>query len=489
MLSSQTGPLHTSQDLQELIDLLNEFKETKATTDKILLLADKLISFQSSIKDCVAMSDEEKKMLFSTGWFNFIKISPEEKKFNKERCKLLFILSKHLPDAKQNEISLFYMLVKTNHYHPIRKESFAYFLETIPYWNNFYYIQKICHKADIDFIICFLHLRLLQKAVAENNLEQVQVLLKQPHLPIKCDENFIGHLVIYRGYLSILRDLINDTRFNFIADEWIISAAAKGHLEILKLLMHAGAQVHAQENLPLITAAENGHLIIVNFLLLQKNVEPAAQENEAICRAVANGHLPVIKRLLLEKKVKTTIRKNALFRLACQSGHIETIQFFITQPRVDPSRHKNLVLRRACLSGNAELVELLLRHEKIDPTKSYALHLPIEIAKKYNHINVMAVLFRDERVRKQTPYFSPSSRLRIYPMDLITRCYFKPFLNFSIFKNKNNKGFCDKKEPIKIPLDVVYKIGFTLFKTLKLPPSFLIKHTESFLYGNTQRKK
>ena len=84
-------------------------------------------------------------------------------------------------------------------------------------------------------------------------------------------------------------------------------------------------------------ASENGHLPVVERLLLDPRVDPADKNNYAIRLASGNGYLPVVERLLLDPRVRSTdptgirdmLSKNReeLIRLAVKNKHPEVVDF------------------------------------------------------------------------------------------------------------------------------------------------------------------
>lgn len=77
-----------------------------------------------------------------------------------------------------------------------------------------------------------------------------------------------------------------------------LSVAAKfGHLEIVKLLLAAGADIHTTYDRALINAVDYGHLEVVR-LLLEKGADVEANNNLALSLAVGNNYLEIVKLLL-----------------------------------------------------------------------------------------------------------------------------------------------------------------------------------------------
>jgi ankyrin repeat protein len=116
------------------------------------------------------------------------------------------------------------------------------------------------------------------------------------------------------------------------------------------------------DNLPLVRAAEQGHLDVVKYLCelpLDRNVKPGAHDCHALRVAVRNGHLPVVKYLC-------TLRDRNVRPLACcydvweaaAKGHLEVLKYLATLPE-----QIELFLgavNSAAYYGQAEVVDILL---------------------------------------------------------------------------------------------------------------------------------
>ncbi|KAJ3276142.1 hypothetical protein HK104_003719 [Borealophlyctis nickersoniae] len=84
-------------------------------------------------------------------------------------------------------------------------------------------------------------------------------------------------------------------------------AAAYGHLAVVKQLLKAGADVHAEDDAALGTVAENGHLEVVRFLL-KAGADVNAQNSLALRNARDKGHSEVVE-LLWNAKGYTDVGK------------------------------------------------------------------------------------------------------------------------------------------------------------------------------------
>lgn len=93
----------------------------------------------------------------------------------------------------------------------------------------------------------------------------------------------------------------------------LIEAAQNGHLEVCKLFLENGADIHAHSDWALQQAARNGHLEVCKLLL--ENGADIHVDNDYVLRyAASNGHFEVCK-LLLENGANLTIFRTKKFNL------------------------------------------------------------------------------------------------------------------------------------------------------------------------------
>ena len=106
-------------------------------------------------------------------------------------------------------------------------------------------------------------------------------------------------------------------------DKTLRCAAEYGHTEVVKLLLAAGADVHAQDNYALRWAASEGHTEIVR-LLLEAGADVHAQNNSALKWTASKGHTEVVK-LLLEAGADVHAQNNSALRWAAENGHTKVV--------------------------------------------------------------------------------------------------------------------------------------------------------------------
>ena len=84
--------------------------------------------------------------------------------------------------------------------------------------------------------------------------------------------------------------------FTTLKNRLVILASRDGYLAIVEYLHQHGADITAQDNLPICWASRNGHLAVVEYLH-QHGAAIASQDNLPIRWASDNGHLAVVQYL------------------------------------------------------------------------------------------------------------------------------------------------------------------------------------------------
>lgn len=131
--------------------------------------------------------------------------------------------------------------------------------------------------------------------VEEGDLENIKNLISLGENPREKND-YALHVACANGHLHIVEYLvlIHNADVKSLDDNAIIQASLYGHLEVVKFLISQGADVKAQNNFPVVWASRNGHLEVVKYLISQ-----GAEKSEcAFVIAKINGHDEVCNYLL-----------------------------------------------------------------------------------------------------------------------------------------------------------------------------------------------
>ena len=175
------------------------------------------------------------------------------------------------------------------------------------------------------------------------------------------------------------RELLDGCRYNKVIDVerllqepqdpngyvYLDVAAKNGHLEVVRLLLEAGANKERKGKTgatALILAAETGRLEVVRLLLQAGADKDAANENgkTALILAAEKGHLEVVQLLLeagADQDSAMTGGATALM-LAAQNGKLEVVRMLLEAGAAKDAATTALMI--AAKKGQTEVVRLLL---------------------------------------------------------------------------------------------------------------------------------
>ena len=226
-------------------------------------------------------------------------------------------------------------------------------------------------------------------AAESNRLKEVEALLQQPLDPDILDSsgmwNAIHAAAIY-GHLEVVRLLVEagaDKESEMDDGPNALQLAAQnGHLEVVQFLLEAGASKDAAatgDRSALHMAAQNGHARVVELLLewaVDKDAM-AAHGQTALHLASFFGHLEVVRLLAEAGSAINAVRADGetALHVAAEGGHFEVVRFLFEFAGVD--KHAKLpdgrtALHIAAYNGHAEFFHLLLKFGlDLDATAAY----------------------------------------------------------------------------------------------------------------------
>ncbi|MCJ1262547.1 hypothetical protein MMC22_002417 [Lobaria immixta] len=207
-----------------------------------------------------------------------------------------------------------------------------------------------------------------------------------------------------KGHVEIVKLLLNAGAGvnieNFFGETALHYAPSQGNLETLKLLLDAKADISIQgryEQTALDTAAAKGYLEIVKLLLNARadvNIRDRWQ-NTPLHQAVSQGHVEVVK-LLLSARANVNIQDSGgetpSYR-AAEKGNLEIAKLLCTAgadanvPSFPP-----LPLHQAVSRGNFEIVKLLVSAGVEIDIKNHRGNTPLYYAASQGNLEIVKLL-------------------------------------------------------------------------------------------------
>jgi ankyrin repeat protein len=105
-------------------------------------------------------------------------------------------------------------------------------------------------------------------------------------------------------------------------------ASKEGCIEVVRLLLENGADIHVQKDYSLRLASFYGHVEVVR-LLLESGADVHADDDYALRLASFYGHVEVV-RLLLASGANVHAKDDCALRWASDKGHIEVVDLLVS---------------------------------------------------------------------------------------------------------------------------------------------------------------
>eukprot|EP00435_Cladocopium_sp_Y103_P017390 s88_g4.t1 len=181
------------------------------------------------------------------------------------------------------------------------------------------------------------------------------------------------------------------------------AVAIQGHLEAVRLLLEAGAELETRitaidGTVPLHLAACYGHLDVVRVLVeagAEKDQPATDSELTPLYAAVDRGHLDVL-RFLVEAGAKTeTVGHNSPLHFAAKKGHLDIVSFLIDigankdEPKTDTG---HTPLHVAAIRGHLDVVRLLVESGADHHVTARDGKAPSDVASEQGHDEIVRFL-------------------------------------------------------------------------------------------------
>jgi ankyrin repeat protein len=146
-------------------------------------------------------------------------------------------------------------------------------------------------------------------------------------------------------------------------------AAQNGFLDVVKVLVNKGADIHSHNDLPLRIAALKGHIHVMEYLLdCGANINASPEYASALALAVESENIATIDFLLSkDADIHVGCDDSVLERVdypltyACSNGLLEISKLLIDNG-ANVHGFENYPLHFACLYGHKEIVRMLADH-------------------------------------------------------------------------------------------------------------------------------
>ncbi|XP_062569488.1 uncharacterized protein LOC134231543 [Saccostrea cucullata] len=216
-------------------------------------------------------------------------------------------------------------------------------------------------------------------------------------LILSCYSGDLETFKIFIKYVN-LDTIIREYEYSHFDEIWndtpLAAACERGEMNIVKVLLEAGADVNPQSmyKTPLTAAAESGHTNVVNELLKSGAcVNPQDKYDIPLTAACRKGHLCVVKQLLdAGANVNSECANDTPLTEACVGGHINVVKELVkVGADVNVQGILNTPLTEACESGQLSLVKYLL---EVGADVNGLSNQPLRTACKCGHLDVVKAL-------------------------------------------------------------------------------------------------
>ena len=163
-----------------------------------------------------------------------------------------------------------------------------------------------------------------------------------------------------KGYLKIVKFLIeNGANIHAQNNFAVIVASARGHLEVVKMLIECRADIHAGNDLTIYQSPPYDKYFELRDLTNMSSID-TIKNNDAVKFASCCGHLEVVK-ILIQYGANIHVDDDYAIQLALYNEHIEVVKLLI-ECRANVHANNDHVIKLASHIGNFDLAILLINN-------------------------------------------------------------------------------------------------------------------------------
>ena len=179
-------------------------------------------------------------------------------------------------------------------------------------------------------------------------------------------------------------------------DEVLLAASWEGLVNLARTALAAGASPAIENQKAVVQAAAKGHTDVLSLLIADPRCDPAASANRALRCAARAGFDGAVRVLLADRRVNPAAYNDQAIVQACTNGHEDVVRLLLEDGRVNVAVDSGAPLRAACGEGHAAVVRLLLQHPKVNPAAKD--HHAIQMAARHGRLEVLLLLLIDGRM-------------------------------------------------------------------------------------------
>ena len=236
---------------------------------------------------------------------------------------------------------------------------------------------KLLTKTKEDKDCPYKHSELLKNAVKEEEIDLVKYALNNGAI-VNQYNNAPLQQAAARGNLDIMKLLIERG-----ADPTNYILQHSCNSETVKFLIKQGADIHQNNGAALTIAAANGKLNVVQYLI-ENGINVKTEGKYALLMAISKKHLDVVK-YLLEKEAPIHRNGGGVLGAASSEGNLEVIKYLL-ENGADIHTENDYALKIASKNGYLQIVKYLVEHGAGHISKA------LKNAKKNNHTSIVKYL-------------------------------------------------------------------------------------------------